>query len=269
MHSLNITLKLLKSSQVEVQPISKTAIEVKISLIRMEVHTPPPRGKQPRSGTLILDFHSTRYFSGSDDTSSYKSTRFKKASDSKEDTEEWSQADNRDSHLFEIRRLVIAYNNIGKTRAPCLISLGPIRDPDVYTDYPADLPPLLPHVLFRLASSDPMASRSQPSSLFVNIPSVHAVIDKERLDDLQLWADDISQWAETFGKESMSGATTRVTSRNTSVVGSRYFLQQTQSRGTGSDLLGSAPLSSVKSEMITKASLSEGEVRPVSSLSKS
>lgn len=235
------------------------SIEVKLALVRCEIRVPPPRGKNPRSSTLILDLHDARYTSGTSSKSDYKTTRFTAPSDRKERSEEWSNENGVYSDFFDVRRFVVAYNSLGKKRATCLVSLGPIRDPNEQDENAGDFPPVLPYAMFRPPSSDNSDLVSQPKSVLITIPSVHAVIDKESLDGLQLWADDISQWAEKLNKGVTSGVNTQATSRDPSVIGSRYFLQQTQSKGTESDMTASAVYASGKSESVAKASISEGE----------
>lgn len=57
------------------------------------------------------------------------------------------------------------------------------------------------------------------------IPFVGVDIGKPALDTLQLWADDVTQWVErVLGDDRMPAD-----SRDTSIIGSRYFEQRTAS----------------------------------------
>jgi autophagy-related protein 2 len=57
------------------------------------------------------------------------------------------------------------------------------------------------------------------------IPFVGVDLGKPALDSLQLWADDITQWMErALGDDGMP-----TDSRDTSIIGSRYFEQRTAS----------------------------------------
>lgn len=60
-------------------------------------------------------------------------------------------------------------------------------------------------------------------------------MNKETLDGLQLWADDLAQWAERgFAGRSSAPSSTAPTSTTTSraqsvIIGSRYFVPRTAS----------------------------------------
>jgi autophagy-related protein 2 len=69
----------------------------------------------------------------------------------------------------------------------------------------------------------------------ISVPSFSASLTKDTLDGLQLWADDMAQWADRAfsGKASTEGSmvtTSQATSRGQStIIGSRYFVQRTAS----------------------------------------
>jgi autophagy-related protein 2 len=91
-------------------------------------------------------------------------------------------------------------------------------------------------------------------SLIVQIPSVHMHISKPLLDGLQYLADDISQLIErSFGSEDGS----EKESRDSSLIGSRFFAKSRSGSGTISGI--STGRASAKSESVVKIEITEGK----------
>jgi autophagy-related protein 2 len=87
----------------------------------------------------------------------------------------------------------------------------------------------------------------------VDIPSVHIDLSKPTLDGLQYWADDAAQLIErTFGGHT---ETEEAESRDTSLIGSRFFAK---SRHSGSEIRLNAGPSQGYSETVVKIAISEG-----------
>lgn len=102
----------------------------------------------------------------------------------------------------------------------------------------------------RLPSASTQVSTT---SLEILIPSLSADIYKPELDGLQLWADDLAQWAErALGDKLPSTATS---SREPSMIGSRYFVQRTASV-VGSE--ASANAEPKRSEFVVKTVINDG-----------
>jgi autophagy-related protein 2 len=99
----------------------------------------------------------------------------------------------------------------------------------------------------------------------VTIPALTTEMPKETLDGLQLWADDLAQWAEGgfAPKSSFSAATstapTSVTGSTTTsraqsmMIGSRYFVPRTAST-VGKDETTVAP-----SELLIQLNIDNGK----------
>jgi autophagy-related protein 2 len=91
----------------------------------------------------------------------------------------------------------------------------------------------------------------------VDIPSAHVVLPKFVLDDLQYWADDATQFMESvFGKAPAEAE--RVDSRDTSIIGSRYFAMSKRSDSDGASTVDGRR-GSLSNETVVKISISEGE----------
>ena len=155
---------------------------------------------------------------------------------------------------FEMQRVVCSYAGFGETKAQSFLSIGQIskEEPSLTSSEPL--------LIFRNSSEphgvNPLAMQK---SLLVRIPSTHVTLKKPALDGLQLWADDVSQWAERLGNGKASGSSTHAdVSRTTSMLGSRYFGQRA---GSGSSDNTSAFQSSTKphgSEFVVKAIFNKG-----------
>ncbi|KAH8117286.1 hypothetical protein DFH11DRAFT_1574221 [Phellopilus nigrolimitatus] len=245
---------------------SKIRVEILVPLVRVEIRVPPPRNRQPRSGSLILDVHSARLSSYPlHPHDGHRASRFRAPIDEKMEFGEWlSDSKGKLAAFFEMRRVVVAYAGLGKSQAQSVLSLGPISDSGADTTRDSnDLPALLPLVMFRSLDPSPN-TQTQSTAVLVNVPSLHVVADKIVLDGLQLWADDVSQWSERINGGQESGSSTRAgVSRNTSLIGSRYFVKRTGSGSTESELASTPSPGTVKSELVVKAILSEVFIRLV------
>jgi autophagy-related protein 2 len=96
------------------------------------------------------------------------------------------------------------------------------------------------HVRTGTLPTQPSKSRltappSSTTAVEISVPSFSASLAKDTLDGLQLWADDMAQWADRAfsGKGSSEGSmvtNSQTTSRGQStIIGSRYFVQRTAS----------------------------------------
>ena len=94
--------------------------------------------------------------------------------------------------------------------------------------------------------------------------SLRMNVEKAVLDGIQIWVDDASQWSEkTFGNGARSSKTSTNTSptttRNPSLIGSRYFVQRTGSGATESDLASTLGPRDNNQEFVVKTVVSEGK----------
>ncbi|KAG8809427.1 autophagy- protein 2, partial [Serendipita sp. 399] len=110
-----------------------------------------------------------------------------------------------------------------------------------------------------LISQQNQSMSSAPPSMTlveVAIPSIVTTIDKPILGGLQLWSDDMAQWAEKVAGLSTSAAASQTTSRAQSVlIGSRYFVRRTASN------VGEEPESPTYSEFSVKVNITEAKIR--------
>lgn len=107
-----------------------------------------------------------------------------------------------------------------------------------------------------------VVSQSEPSSgptvatfaVDVEIPSVYVNLSKPQIDGLQLWADDVAQLLE----RAFSPPPIPEDSRNTSLIGSRFFAKRGRGSGaeTGSTVSGERTDS--RSQTVIKVTVTEG-----------
>jgi len=166
----------------------------------------------------------------------------------------------------ECGRIVIACSPVGIEKATAVLSLGPLISvgeipghihegpPTSYTDSDPTSYALRPSI----SLARPSDSQRTPGTLafIASLPSAHILLSKAVLDDLQYWADDATQLVErTFGNGGSD--TDRAESRDTSLIGSRFFARSRRSDSDGSTLGGGLPSSNT--ETVIKVIISEGE----------
>lgn len=223
-----------------------------LDLTRFEVRVPAPKRQENRTGLIVLDLHDVYYSHQPAGDPSFKSTRFDV---NNEQNKEWSKVEHY-TDSARIRRLVLAHCALGKLRATGIVSIGPIQDPGAVTNRVERNPSLFPCAMFR-----PATKSQQSNYILFNIPSVYASIDKANFDGLQLWVDHIGQWADKLSRKNTSSATTRTASLESSILGSKFFLHQGQSKGTETSYSVSTPRLSGRDETIVRVTISEGKLQ--------
>lgn len=234
-------------------------------LLRLQVLAPAPPNHQPRSGPLIVDLHSicVTFGPASDSPHPRRSTRFNDVSDLPH-TQSW-KPDGTPLASIEFGRIFLAKALPGGTKAVGLLSIGPLTSEDPVTlEEKFGISPTMSHESPLLPSIDiqsnpsPTVSRIVTTVLVVNVPSVHVTLSKPYLDSIQLWADDVAQWAErTFVGE--NGVERSDRSGDPSLIGSRYFARRSASgSSTNSSDIGVDPAKKAKSELVVKLTVSEG-----------
>ncbi|KAJ6630872.1 hypothetical protein B0H10DRAFT_2160244 [Mycena sp. CBHHK59/15] len=223
-------------------------VSIKSSMIRLQIRCPPPPGCSPRSGALVLDIHDVNLSTGPGERGCV--TRF-----ASQDAPQITALDSDTLLSAKCRRIVAACSPAGQTKATALLSIGPLASGSAED---SQLPYLLPRIT---VSKSTAATRRPPNpmklTLIVQIPSVHINMSKRLLDSLQYLADDTTQLMErVFGGESDSD-TEMVDSRDTSLIGSRFFAKSRS--GSGNGLSGSQ--TDVKSETVIKVETSDAFVR--------
>jgi autophagy-related protein 2 len=169
-------------------------------------------------------------------------------------------------------RIMIAYSLTGERQATGIASFGPITSfsEDVSherrTGSIDEATYVAPDPRFTLPTIDmsQLLANDNPTALktviSVHIPSVSSILQKPILDGLQLWADDASQLIERSLGGGSSTSISAKSSRDPSIIGSRYFTHPgTESRSTsGSELEANAGQPGQQSETVVKVVVSEG-----------
>ncbi|KAI0797999.1 hypothetical protein C8Q75DRAFT_709658 [Abortiporus biennis] len=258
----------LHSTKAHRQRVSyASVVSVNLPMIRMQIRGCPPIGSQPRSGAVIVDIHELSIHPGGNTPSEDDvSLRFAEPQDmplSYEHARELLLSAN-------FKRINIAYCPVPSSKATSLLSLGSLSNPEagLADGGIAFQPPSgdtrtkqspTPHI----SVSKSLPSKSPTLSTIavtIDIPSVYVNLSKPVIDGLQLWADDLTQLLE----RAFSPVEVGDTSRDTSLIGSRYFVQSKQSRGSANSTdrgsIISGP-SDAKTETIVKIIVSEAAVR--------
>ena len=172
------------------------------------------------------------------------------------------------------KRVLVAYSIVGESKARTILSIGSLthRESDLSPHFGVGTPParesssqsLRPQLIVR---KTPAVPNSQVTSTTVSIelPSVHVELSKPLLDGLQLWADDLTQLAESaFAEPAGSDAgTQRAGSGDSSLIGSRYFARAS-TVGSGTESGGPSLANTIRgrqetrSETAIKVAVTEG-----------
>ncbi|KAH9946106.1 uncharacterized protein BXZ73DRAFT_86295 [Epithele typhae] len=208
-----------------------TIVTVNLPALRVEIRTPPPKTKDPRSGAVVLDIHDLRLSPGSPpEQDSGPKARFGTAEEIFNADASGPKPDGLGSVLLGAswQRIVVAYVPLNASKARTLLSLGslsnssggdeagfgvgspPAREPST--------PGLRPQLIVSRVGLGPLAAS-------IDIPSIHVELSKPTIDGLQLWADDLTQLTEAaFSEQPGSGANSQKGgSGDSSLIGSRYF----------------------------------------------
>ena len=240
-----------------------------LPLIRLQIRCPSVTSVSQRSGALVFDLHDVELSTAS------LPSRFETS-----ETITKSQANIDVLYFVECRRIVIASSLPGESKAIAVISLGPFaqttdlpRPPQSFSVAAASLYTVaeatVPSSHLRLSLRKvhhPVDHRDHTHTpgasmvLSADVPSVHAHLHKTTVDAIQYWVDDVSQLIQrTFGSALGDGEADLDESRETSLIGSRFFVKSLW--GKSSDSAGSTmPPSDIGSEIVVKATISEGQL---------
>jgi autophagy-related protein 2 len=168
----------------------------------------------------------------------------------------------------EWRTLLLACSSAGAETARGFCSIGPLSS---VADNEVQVPTSHDHARFQedalpfvklsqnpLVPSGRNSGRSAAVIVEIDIPSILLNLSKPIFDSLQFWIDDVSQLLERTTAASR-GASQENSSRNPSLVGSRFFSASKQGSVeiTADELSTSHIRSSTKS--IVKVTISEGQ----------
>lgn len=241
----------------------------KIPAVRVEIRAVAKTLRKPRSGAVVLDVHDILLSTGDIAEIQERETRFADM-----DTmlvPESSRRDNGTTVLLitQWQRLVLAYAPARETRAKAILSVGPLPLSSVQpfdsaqTGSPLATPHQRPSARPRFCMSRSSARSSEiPAEVAtlvvtVDIQSAFVKLSKSDLDGLQVWADDVTRLIElAFGSQPDSTAS----SRDPSLIGSRFFAKTRGSRGSTSDSMSmvSAQRTDSTKETVIKANIGEG-----------
>jgi autophagy-related protein 2 len=249
----------------------RTEFDINFAMIRVQIRCPSPPSRLQRSGSAILDVHALRLTSRSPLGAGGKYPhRFGTKTESRYGD---LNSSSRDNHVLiaEWRTLLLACSSAGAETAKGFCSIGPLSsaaDGEApashdYTRFQEDALPLV-----KLSQAAPIPSgrnsgRSAAVIVEIDIPLVLLNLSKPIFDSLQFWIDDVSQLLERTTAPSGEAAQEN-SSRNSSLVGSRFFSASKQ----GSEEMAADEPSAghVKSstENVAKVTISEGEKPPIS-----
>lgn len=216
----------------------------KVPVVRLSVHCPPPPHLDPRSGILVVDVHDISLQLGAIPNANKSSLRF-----SEQNT--WKPDISDEAVLFRLEfcRAIVASAAGGETVASTVASIGSL----VEEDSSSSSSPLKPRMCAMRPS--PGNSSSTPAlAISVDIPAIHIDVQKSGVDELQYWADDIGQLLERLADANDEGETGD--SRDTSLIGSRFFVRSRGSSGFESGMIGSA---NDNAQSVLKVSITESK----------
>jgi autophagy-related protein 2 len=247
---------------------SRTEFDVNFVMVRIQLRCPSPPSLPQRSGAGVLDIHglslTSRLPRGHREVCTLRPGLKAEPAD--------RNSSSRDNHLLtaEWRALLMACSSVGAETARSFCSVGPLSSP-VESEDPSskehirfldDTSPTRRFAFIKLAQNQlfPSKRKGKRSDVFVaevDVPSVCLNFSKPLFDTLQFWIDDVTQLLERTLAPSSDG-TRENSSRNPSLVGSRFFSNSKQGSVDTTD--NALPDHSKPfTERIIKVTISEGE----------
>jgi autophagy-related protein 2 len=237
-------------------------------MVRTQLRSPSPPSLVQRSGVAILDVHGLSL-------TSRLPLEHREMDPHRPDLKTQSTSPNpnsRDNHLLtaEWRALLIACSSAGAETARVFCSVGPLPSEESevtpsedYIRFLDDTSPIRRFACITLAQNPPLPSgrKDKRSGVFVaeiNVPSMYLNLTKPLFDSLQFWIDDVSQLLERNLVPSSDG-TRENSSRNPSLVGSRFFSNSKQGSVDTAVDNASSDRSKSFTERIVKVTILEGE----------
>jgi autophagy-related protein 2 len=157
----------------------------------------------------------------------------------------------------EFNRVLVALSEVNSSVATSLASIGVLQESVEVLESTVGqekFPPICPKLSF--IQRKERQSLPPVTALSVELPGVYLEVSKSKLDALQYWIDDLSQFLE---RASASDDSALPPSGNTSIIGSRFFV----SSRTGSTI---STTTAEKSETVVKIAITEGEYTIMSSI---
>ncbi|ESK94572.1 hypothetical protein Moror_7968, partial [Moniliophthora roreri MCA 2997] len=219
-------------------------MRVRIPLVRIQTRCPPVSGKMPRSGALILDLHDIEISVGEKPLGA-KATSF---------GEKFHALEGNVALATEFGRILISLAPSGSEYTHGVLSLGPLHKGDAAEESQYIPIGLKPKIAFT-QSKPRNPNASVTSTLNLIFPSIVVDISKETIDGLQYWADDVSQALQNAFDSGK--ATDQINSRDTSIIGSKYFVSSRAGSGDGSTF----EVNEKKNDVAVKVIIHEAFVR--------
>lgn len=235
-------------------------------MVRVQVRCPPPPLRVLRSGCMLVDLRGL--IISNDAPSTKSSLRF---SEGKSSLLHSSESISDVILNVCLQEILAAYSSVGDNVAHAILTLGflPAKEigPDTSLLLDAEtVPDTLPlSVVLGRPSITRNTKRNCSSqlSMTVGIPLVNLVMDKSVFDGLQCWADDVAQLIER-SLAAPDAATATLSSRNPSLIGSRYFTQLRRSgtHSTDESVVENSTRQNT-GETVVKVSVTEGKLSPL------
>jgi autophagy-related protein 2 len=238
-------------SSVHQRPSSSSSVVIQFALVRVELVCPPPpplsSSASARSGACVLDVHNICVISGANPPPAHAHfTEPRDAGLPKLAEIEMGRvlvAFGRIPSEFDGRRkdIVVLLISRAGLKASTFLTIGSLSSPEQLFGTGFSDPPLNPKIIIRSTSVE------------CTLPTIQISLDKSTIDGLQLFADDIVQWAERAlsepKKEGGSGRTT--------LIGSRFFVKGSSSVSAASSIR--TKRGSVGSEFAFSLHVAQGE----------
>jgi len=240
--------------------------DVNFTMVRIQLRCPSSSPLLQRSGSMILDIHGLKLTTGTREIHDHQfATKIQPTH---------RTLGSSDNHLVtaEWRALLLSCSSAGAAIAQCFCSIGPLSSavndgapPSLdHIHFLDDAPPERRFAVIKLSRNSPSSQRQNSNRLptFVieaDIPSMCLNLSKPLFDSLQFWIDDVTRLLERT--ETQSG--NEGSSRNPSLVGSRFFSSSKQGSVEVSIDESSPNHNESLTESIIKVTISEGENFPL------
>ncbi|KAH7913725.1 hypothetical protein BJ138DRAFT_1124124 [Hygrophoropsis aurantiaca] len=244
----------------------QSATALFLPMIRIEIRSPPPPLRTPRSGSLVLDLHNI-HVSNKPFEKAKPVLRFSDASSSTPRPRDGS-ADNELLNA-QCQNIALAYSSYDSTKATVFLTFGPLpiggeaASALLSTEHHQSSLPLC-FTVTQSSVQTPDRSNTTKTAVIVVDPLLNAVLPKFIFDGLQQWADDVSQAIERSLNKVGETETDRALSRDPSLIGSRFFAKSRRVGSRNSDESGlCTPTghSRPQSETVVKLTVTEAFIR--------
>ncbi|TFK42519.1 hypothetical protein BDQ12DRAFT_703030 [Crucibulum laeve] len=240
---------------------SMAKVSLSFSIIRIQARCPPPLTRSPRSGALIVDLHNIRL--ANQHFVEKPTTRFATAEPFVSHASAVMPSAHDGDLLVEMkcRRITVASSLVGADTATVFLSAGSLSFATASEEFHEQIttPPQPLEPRLSVTKSKPASSVEPAVMAFtIDIPSVHVEAFKHTFDGVQYWADDVTQLLERAARrQSGEDDTENGGSRDTSLIGSRFFAKSRAGSGSG---FTTSPGNSTN-ETVVKFLLSEAVAR--------